>query len=71
MPHVIKTTGGAVGLCSLTTVIGYLTLIIAKNQALVSFRVGFDSRGSDLPRVRPGAHAGDRHPAGKAAGTQA
>jgi predicted RND superfamily exporter protein len=37
MPKVIKTTGGAVALCSLTTVIGYLTLIIAKNQALVSF----------------------------------
>jgi predicted RND superfamily exporter protein len=37
MPKVIKTTGGAVALCSLTTVIGYFTLIIAKNQALVSF----------------------------------
>ncbi|HEX5036491.1 MAG TPA: MMPL family transporter [bacterium] len=37
MPKVIKTTGGAVALCSVTTVIGYLTLIIAKNQALVSF----------------------------------
>lgn len=34
---VIQTTGGAVGLCSLTTIIGYATLIIAKNQALVSF----------------------------------
>jgi hypothetical protein len=37
MAKVLKTTGGAVALCSLTTVIGYLTLIIAKNQALVSF----------------------------------
>lgn len=37
MPKVIKTTGGAVALCSVTTIIGYLTLIIAKNQALVSF----------------------------------
>ena len=37
LPHVLKTTGGAVALCSLTTVIGYFTLIIAKNQALVSF----------------------------------
>jgi predicted RND superfamily exporter protein len=37
LPHVLKTTGGAVGLCSLTTIIGYFTLIIAKNQALVSF----------------------------------
>lgn len=37
LPKVLKTTGGAVGLCSLTTIIGYYTLIIAKNQALVSF----------------------------------
>ena len=34
---VLKTTGGAVLLCSLTTIIGYATLIIAKNQALASF----------------------------------
>ena len=33
----LQTTGGAVMLCSITTIIGYLTLIIAKNQALVSF----------------------------------
>lgn len=37
LPKVLKTTGGAILLCSLTTVIGYFTLIIAKNQALVSF----------------------------------
>ncbi|MBF0491698.1 MAG: MMPL family transporter [Deltaproteobacteria bacterium] len=37
LTKVIKTTGGAVALCSLTTIIGYFTLIIAKNQALVSF----------------------------------
>lgn len=37
MSKVLRTTGGAVALCSLTTIIGYLTLIIAKNQALVSF----------------------------------
>ncbi len=37
LPKVLKTTGGAVALCSLTTIIGYSTLIIAKNQALVSF----------------------------------
>jgi uncharacterized protein len=37
LPHVLKTTGGAVALCSLTTIIGYFTLIIARNQALVSF----------------------------------
>ena len=34
---VLKTTGGAVMLCSVTTIIGYATLIIAKNQALASF----------------------------------
>ncbi len=37
MLKVIRTTGGAVALCSLTTIIGYFTLVIAKNQALVSF----------------------------------
>jgi len=37
LPKVLKTTGGAVALCSLTTIIGYFTLILAKNQALVSF----------------------------------
>jgi len=37
LPKVLKTTGGAVALCSLTTIIGYFTLIIAKNRALVSF----------------------------------
>ena len=34
---VMKTTGGAVTLCSITTIIGYFTLVIANNQALVSF----------------------------------
>jgi len=34
---VLTTTGGAVALCSLTTLIGYATLIIARNKALVSF----------------------------------
>lgn len=37
LPKVIQTTGGAVALCSLTTLIGYATLIIAKTKALVSF----------------------------------
>ncbi|QQR80385.1 MAG: MMPL family transporter [Deltaproteobacteria bacterium] len=37
LPKVLMTTGGAVLLCSITTIIGYMTLIIAKNQALVSF----------------------------------
>ena len=35
--HVLKTTGGAVALCSITTIIGYFTLIIARNQTLASF----------------------------------
>ena len=34
---IIKTTGGAVALCSLTTIIGYGSLLVAKNQALNSF----------------------------------
>ncbi len=33
----LRSTGGAVVLCSLTTIIGYYTLIIADNLALVSF----------------------------------
>ncbi len=35
--HVIRQTGGAVILASLTTIIGYSSLIIASNQAFVSF----------------------------------
>jgi predicted RND superfamily exporter protein len=35
--RVIGSTGGAVILCSLTTLIGYSSLLIADNQALVSF----------------------------------
>jgi hypothetical protein len=34
---VMRTTGGAVALCSLTTIIGYSSLLVARNQALVSF----------------------------------
>ncbi len=34
---VIRTTGGAVALCSLTTIIGYASLLVARNQALISF----------------------------------
>jgi len=34
---VVRETGAAVGLCSLTTMIGYSSLLIAKNQAFVSF----------------------------------
>lgn len=35
----VRYTGAAVGLCSLTTVIGYTSLIMASNQAFVSFGV--------------------------------
>jgi predicted RND superfamily exporter protein len=35
----IRTTGGAVGLCSLTTIIGYGSLLFAQNRALFSFGV--------------------------------
>jgi hypothetical protein len=34
---VVRTTGGAVALCSLTTIIGYASLLVARNQALISF----------------------------------
>ena len=37
MLDALRSTGGAVVLCSLTTIIGYYTLIIADNLALVSF----------------------------------
>jgi predicted RND superfamily exporter protein len=37
--QVIESTGGAVILCSLTTLIGYSSLLIADNQALVSFGI--------------------------------
>ncbi len=35
----VRTTGGAVALCSLTTIIGYSSLLVARNQALVSFGI--------------------------------
>ena len=35
----IRSTGGAVGLCSLTTIIGYSSLLIAQNRALYLFGV--------------------------------
>ena len=34
---IVRTTGGAVTLCSLTTIIGYSSLLVARNQALISF----------------------------------
>lgn len=37
MPKVIATTGGAVALCSSTTIIGYSVLMISSSLALVSF----------------------------------
>ncbi len=36
---VVRTTGGAVALCSVTTIIGYSSLLIARNQALISFGI--------------------------------
>jgi predicted RND superfamily exporter protein len=36
---VVRTTGGAVALCSLTTIIGYSSLLVASNRALISFGV--------------------------------
>jgi predicted RND superfamily exporter protein len=36
---VVRTTGGAVALCSLTTILGYSSLLVASNQALISFGV--------------------------------
>jgi predicted RND superfamily exporter protein len=36
---IVRTTGGAVALCSLTTMLGYSSLLIARNQALISFGV--------------------------------
>jgi predicted RND superfamily exporter protein len=37
LPHVIAATGGAVALCSLTTIIGYGALLLADTQGLRSF----------------------------------
>jgi hypothetical protein len=36
---VVRTTGGAVALCSLTTIIGYSSLLVASNRALISFGI--------------------------------
>jgi predicted RND superfamily exporter protein len=36
---VVRTTGGAVALCSVTTILGYSSLLVARNQALISFGV--------------------------------
>jgi uncharacterized protein len=36
-PECLRSTGGAVALCSLTTIIGYSSLLVAHNQALRSF----------------------------------
>ncbi len=35
--HAVATTGGAVALCSATTVIGYSSLLLAQNRGLVMF----------------------------------
>jgi predicted RND superfamily exporter protein len=34
---IVRTTGGAVALCSITTMLGYASLLVARNQALFSF----------------------------------
>jgi hypothetical protein len=34
---IVRTTGGAVALCSFTTMLGYASLLVARNQALFSF----------------------------------
>jgi predicted RND superfamily exporter protein len=36
---VVRTTGGAVALCSLTTILGYSSLLVASNGALISFGI--------------------------------
>jgi predicted RND superfamily exporter protein len=35
--NAVRATGGAVGLCSLTTILGYSSLLLAGNRGLVSF----------------------------------
>ena len=37
IPELVRTTGGAVTLCSMTTMIGYGALLVAANRALISF----------------------------------
>jgi len=37
--RVLRSTGGAVALCSLTTILGYSSLLLAENRALFSFGV--------------------------------
>jgi predicted RND superfamily exporter protein len=37
MADAVRTTGGAVTLCSMTTVIGYSSLLLAENRALFYF----------------------------------
>jgi|HubBroStandDraft_1064217.scaffolds.fasta_scaffold07473_5 uncharacterized protein len=37
MASVVRTTGGAVSLCSLTTIVGYSSLLLAENRALFLF----------------------------------
>jgi predicted RND superfamily exporter protein len=37
MADAVRTTGGAVTLCSMTTIIGYSSLLLAENRALFLF----------------------------------
>ena len=50
----IASTGGAVTLCSLTTIIGYSSLLLAKNQALFLFGAVAVARRALLPDRRAG-----------------
>ena len=67
--RVVLSTGGAVALCSLTTVIGYSSLLLAKNQALFLFGAVAVHRRGELP-VRRAARAA-RGAAGLALGSRA
>ena len=69
----VRGTGGAVGLCSLTTIIGYSSLLVAQNVGAVSLRPAGGVRRDLLPhdrgrRAAGGADAGpleaDAHPPG-------
>ena len=55
MRQVIVETGGAVVLCSMTTTLGYLSLTLSMNQAIVDLRPGSGGRRG---RLHPGGGAG-------------
>ena len=52
----VRSTGGAVALCSMTTIIGYSSLLLAKNRALsLLWPAGRARGGRLLDRSDPGA----------------